>query len=180
MITGSHHILVMWWNHFSLLFSVHGVNYLRQTKIHTPQPIGPEVNAFEVEMVTETVRSHITRYLSNPSSIDKGTGVEQFTEIHKHIYSIWNKKDLLEERKESIILPIYKKADKTDCRNYRGISLLSATYKILSYILLSRLTPNAEQILEDHHCVFGCNRSTGDHTCILCINQMQQKKMRIQ
>ena len=30
----------------------------------------------------------------------------------------------------SIILPIYKKADKTDYCNYRGISRLSATYKI--------------------------------------------------
>jgi len=79
LITGSHHILVMWWNHFSLLFSVHGVNYLRQAKIHRAQQIRPEVNAFEVEMVTETVRSHITRYWSNPSSIDKGTAVEQFT-----------------------------------------------------------------------------------------------------
>jgi len=35
---------------------------------------------------------------------------------------------LSEEWKESIIVPIYKD-DKTDCGNYRGISLLPATYK---------------------------------------------------
>ena len=73
-----------------------------------------------------------------------------------------------EERKESIIDPIYKEADKTDCNDYRGISLLSATYKILSYILLSRLTPNAEEINGDHQCGFGCNRST--------VDQILQKK----
>jgi len=61
---------------------------------------------------------------------------------------------LLEERKESIIVPIYKKADKTACSKYRDISLLSATYKILSYILLSRLTPNAEEINGVHECGF--------------------------
>jgi hypothetical protein len=43
--------------------------------------------------------------------------------------------------KESIIVTIYKKGNKTDHSNYRGISLLSTTYKILSNILLSRLTP---------------------------------------
>jgi len=46
--------------------------------------------------------------------------------------------------KDLIIVPFDKKGDKTGCSNYRGISLLSTTYKILSSILLSRLTPYAE------------------------------------
>jgi len=50
------------------------------------------------------------------------------------------------EWKELIIVPIYK-GDKTDCSNCRGISLLSNMYKILSNILLSRLTPHAEEII---------------------------------
>ena len=41
---------------------------------------------------------------------------------------------------------IYKKGDKTDCSNYTGVSLLPTTYRILSNILLSRLTPYAEEI----------------------------------
>ena len=45
---------------------------------------------------------------------------------------------LPEEWKESIIVPIHKKGDKTDCNNYRAISLLPTTYEILSNILLSR------------------------------------------
>jgi hypothetical protein len=57
--------------------------------------------------------------------------------IHKLI-SLWIKKELPEEWRESIIVPIYKKGDKTDCNNYRGISLLPTTYKIFSNILLSR------------------------------------------
>ena len=61
--------------------------------------------------------------------------------------SIWNKEELPEECKESIIIPIYKKGDKKDCSSYRGISLLQTIYKILSNILLSRLTPYAEKII---------------------------------
>jgi len=80
---------------------------------------------------------------------------------------IWNKEELPEEWKESIILPIYKKGDKTDCSNYRGISLLPTTYTILSNILLSRLTPYAEGSIGDHQCAFLRKRSTTDH--IFCI-----------
>jgi len=47
-------------------------------------------------------------------------------------------------------VPIYNKGDKTDGSNYRGISLLPTTYKILSNILLSRLTSYAEEIIGDH------------------------------
>jgi len=55
---------------------------------------------------------------------------------------------LSEEWKESIILPVYKKEDKTDCSNYRGISLLPTMYKILSK---SRLTPCTDAIIWDHY-----------------------------
>jgi len=43
-------------------------------------------------------------------------------EIHKLIISIWNKEELPEDWKESIIVPIYKRGDKIDCNNYRSIS----------------------------------------------------------
>ena len=67
------------------------------------------------------------------------------SQIHKLIVSIWNKEELLpEEWKESIIVPIHKKGVKTDWNNYRSISFLPTTYKILSNILLSRLTLYAE------------------------------------
>jgi len=62
LVTDSQHILVMWRNHFSQLFSIHGISDLRQTQIHTAQSLVPELSAFDVEMATEKVKSHITRY----------------------------------------------------------------------------------------------------------------------
>jgi len=50
------------------------------------------------------------------------------SEIHKLTNSVWNKEELPEQWKESIVVPIYKKGDKTDCSNYRGISLLPTTH----------------------------------------------------
>jgi hypothetical protein len=52
-------------------------------------------------------------------------------EIHKLINSTWNKEELPEQWKESIIIPVYKKGHKRDCSNYCGVSLLSTTYRIL-------------------------------------------------
>jgi hypothetical protein len=44
------------------------------------------------------------------------------SEIHKLINSICNQEELPDQWKESIIAPIYKKDDKTDCSNYNGRS----------------------------------------------------------
>jgi hypothetical protein len=55
-----------------------------------------------------------------------------------------------------------RKAIKQSVITIGGISLLSPTYKILSNILPSRLTPYAEEIIGDHQCGFRRNRSTTD------------------
>ena len=41
--------------------------------------------------------------------------------IHELIIAIWNKEELPEEWKDSVIVPIHKKGDKTECNNYRAI-----------------------------------------------------------
>jgi hypothetical protein len=50
-----------------------------------------------------------------------------------------------------MVVLIHKKGDRTDCSNYRGISVLSNSYTILSSILLSRLSPYIDKIIGDHH-----------------------------
>jgi hypothetical protein len=74
---------------------------------------------------------------------------------------------------ESIIISIHKTGDKTDCNNYRGISLLSTSYNISSNIL-SWLSPYIDEIIGDHQCGYQCNRSTTDQ--IFCIRQILEKK----
>jgi len=41
LVTDSNSILARWSNHFSQLFSVHGVSDIRQTEIHTAEPLVP-------------------------------------------------------------------------------------------------------------------------------------------
>jgi len=55
---------------------------------------------------------------------------------------------------------------------------MSTTYKILSIILLSRLTPYVEENIWDHQCGFLRNMSTIDR--IFCVCQILEKKIEIQ
>jgi hypothetical protein len=96
-------------------------------------------------------------------------------EIHNLICFTWNKEELPQQWKESILVPIHKKGDKPDCNNYQGISLLSTTYKILSKILVAMLTLYVNEITWDHQCGFCHNRLTINH--IFYIQQILEKEM---
>ena len=141
MVADPHSIMARWTNYFSQLLNVHEDNEVRQAEINTVKPLVPEPSAFEVELAIGKLKNHKSPGIDQiPAELIKAGGRTICCAVHKLIISIWNKEELPEEWKESIIVPIYKKADKTHCNNYRGISLLPTTYKILTNILLSRLT----------------------------------------
>ena len=142
LVADSHSILARWRNHFSQLLNMHGVNDVRQTEIHTAEPLMPEPSDFEFEFAIEKLKSHKSPGTDQiPEEVMKVWGRTIPYEIHKLIIFIWNKKELPDEWKESVNVPIYQKGDKTDYSNYRDISLLPNTYEIFSKILLSSLTP---------------------------------------
>jgi hypothetical protein len=129
----------------------------------------------EVQLAIDKLKSHKSPGIDQiPAELIKVGGRTLCFEIHKRITSIWKREKLPEEWTESIIVPIHKKGDKTDCNKYRGISLLPTTYKILSNILLSRLIPYPKDIIGDYQCGFRRNRSIIDH--IFCIRQVLEKK----
>ena len=43
-------------NHFCQLLNAHGVHDVRQTEIHTAEPLVPEPSAFEIDMATEQIK----------------------------------------------------------------------------------------------------------------------------
>jgi len=113
MVTDSHSILARWRNHFSQLLNIHGVNDIRQTELHPAEPLVPKLSAFELESAMEKLESNRSPGIDQiPIEFIKAGDRTIHSEIHKHIISIWNKEKLLEEWKESIIVPIYKKDEK--------------------------------------------------------------------
>ena len=63
--------------------------------------------------------------------------------IYELIKDVWKQEVMPKEWTMTIICPIHKKGDKTNCQNYRGISLLSVIYKVFA----KRLSPYTEQII---------------------------------
>jgi hypothetical protein len=155
--------------------SVRGMSDVRQMEVHTAEPLVPGPSPFEAETAIAKLKMYKSPGSNQiPAELTEAGHEILRSEIHKLINYILYKEELPDRWKKSIIVPIHKKGDKTVCSNYRGISLISTSYKILSNILLSRISPYIDEIIGDHQCGYQCNRSTTDQ--ILCIRQILEKK----
>ena len=76
---------------------------------------------------------------------------------------------------------LHKKKDRTECGNYRGISLVAHVGKILLKILARRLSEYCEcvGILPEEQSGFRPNRSTTDMMFVVCLLQELARNKRI-
>lgn len=68
---------------------------------------------------------------------------------------------------------VFKKGNTAKVENYRGISLLDTSYKVLSLAVLKRLEGYAVDIIGEYQCGFTRGKSTTDH--IFTIRQIMEK-----
>ena len=74
----------------------------------------------------------------------------------------------------SQIITLYKnKGNRSNCNNYRGISLLSIIRKVFAHMVLMRLQVLAERVYTESQCGFRAERSTVD--MIFSVPQLQEK-----
>jgi hypothetical protein len=106
--------------------NVHRVSDVKQIEIHIAESLLTDPTPFEVETATAKLKKYKSPGGDKiPAELIQAGGEMLRPKIHKLINSIWNKEELSDQWKESIIVPVHKKGDKTDCSNYRGISLPS-------------------------------------------------------
>jgi hypothetical protein len=81
---------------------------VRQIEIHTAEPLVPEV-----EIVIAKLKKHKSPGCDKiPAGLIQAGGEILHFKIHKLINPIWNMERLLDQWKESIIIPVHKKGDK--------------------------------------------------------------------
>lgn len=91
-------------------------------------------------------------------------------EIHTLFNKIYEKMELPEQWKQSITIPVFKKGDKMDPQNYRGISLLSTVSKVFTKILADEILQTG---ISEEQQGFRQNRSTID--AIFILRQITEK-----
>jgi hypothetical protein len=98
LLADSHSILNRWKNYFCQLLNVHRVNDVRQTEIHTAEPLVPEPSSFEVEISIEKLKRYKSPGIDQiPVELIQAGGNTLDSEIHKLINCIWNKEELPEQ-----------------------------------------------------------------------------------
>ena len=84
--------------------------------------------------------------------------------FHDIIVAVWMTGEVPQEWKDAIIKVLHKKIDRTECSNYRGLSLVAHAGKVLLKIVANRLGDFCEEagIFPEEQCGFRPQRSTAD------------------
>ena len=94
--------------------------------------------------------------------------------LHELLSLCWNEGQLPQDmRTAKIVTPFKNKGDRSDCNNYRGISLLSIVDKVFAKVSLARLQVQTQRVYPKSQCDFRSGRST--IYMIFSVKHLQEK-----
>jgi hypothetical protein len=142
LLADFHNFLNRWERYYSQLLNVHRASDVRQIEIHTAELLVPD-SLFEVEIAVAKIKRYkqpVTDQI--PAELIEAGGIILRCKINKLINSLLNKEKFPVHWKESIIVPVHKKDDKTDYSNYRPVPSFSSGLQLrVSFGLLNNQPP---------------------------------------
>ena len=109
-----------------------------------------------------------------PPDIIKSSKTVLLKPLMELLHQCWSEREVPQDMRDARIITLYKnKGDRSDCNNYRGISLLSIVGKVFARVVLSRLQELAARIYPESQSGFRSDRSTVD--MIFSVRQLQEK-----
>lgn len=108
-----------------------------------------------------------------PAEVLKGGGIRLKEMVYEVISHVWDH-IVPQDWRDTILVSLFKKGDRSECGNFRGISLLSTVGKVFARILLNRLiSAVAVDVLPESQSGFRAQRGTSD--MIFSARQIQEK-----
>ena len=164
-------IMTRWTEYYRELLNKESQITTSSTEVHliqTAEPLISKPSMAEVKKATLKMKNYKAPGEDNiTAEMLKNAGTRAEKELYEIISEIWDEETIPEAWNMGIISSVYKKGDKRDCANYRGITLLNIAYKVFSNILLSRLSAYAEEIIGEYQCGFRRGRGTTDQIFIV-------------
>lgn len=101
---------------------------------------------------------------------------QEMVNVYKQLVrKIWKEGGILEDWKVGIISPVYKKGNRKEVSNYRGITIMNTAYKIYAGILNDRLVKAIEQRQNSNDTQYGFKKERGTIDCIYILNYLINK-----
>ena len=100
-------------------------------------------------------------------------------EFHRVIKRVWHQREVPQRWRDAVIKVLRKKKDRTECGNYRGISLVAHAGKVLLKIVATRLSAycEARNLLLEEQCGSRPHRSTTDMMfAVLRLQELEGKR----
>ena len=180
LLTDKTAILSRWSEHFQALFNANRTVEDSVILRIPQQPVKAELdNPPSFEETTKAIKQIKCGKAAGVDEIPpeawKHGGPALYCKLHELFLCCWEQGKLPQDLRDAVIITLYKnKGEKSNCDNYRGITLLSIAGKILARILLNRLVPTiAEDNTPESQCGFRRSRSTTDMVFVL--RQLQEK-----
>ena len=101
--------------------------------------------------------------------------------FHRVIKLVWHQREVPQRWRDAVIKVLHKKNDRTECGNYRGISLVARAGKVLLKTVATRLSPYCEtrNLQPEEQCWFRPHRSTTDMMFAVRRLQELRRKARV-
>lgn len=179
ILTEEERIMTRWKEYFRKLLNGEDTqtikNENKDKNIQQEETFNEEITKQEIEEALKTLKyGKAPGHDKITTEMIKKMGGKGITMLTKLFNKIWRKEEIPRDWEIGIIIPIYKKGDNKECKNYRGITLLSTVLKLFEQVINTRLKEMIEPTLEDAQSGFRIGRCVQDH--IFTIKQIIEKK----
>uniref|UniRef100_A0A8D9ADY8 Craniofacial development protein 2 n=1 Tax=Cacopsylla melanoneura TaxID=428564 RepID=A0A8D9ADY8_9HEMI len=166
--------LERWREHFEEILNQHSTTQITDVENSSLETVdqnisvGPPTKQEIVNAIRELKNSKAPGNDNLPPEVFKQDPITSANILHPIFCEIWENEQIPKEWKKGLLVKLPKKGDLTECRNWRGITLLPIPSKILTRVILNRIKDTIDSKLRREQAGFRKNCS-----CVDLINTLR-------